>query len=68
MRVRGALDNKGGSADGRARSRVMSDYLKAGGRIFTTDFMYTWYRYAGDAELQVRRLVARRSAPRRHRR
>jgi hypothetical protein len=46
------LDNKGGSASG-APFTVMSDYMKAGGRIFTTDFMYTWYRYAGDAQLKT---------------
>jgi len=46
------LDNKGGSAAG-APFSVMSDYLEAGGRIFTTDFMYTWYRYAGDANLKA---------------
>ena len=38
------LDNKG-RAHG-APFTAMSDYMKAGGRIFTTDFMYTWYRYA----------------------
>ena len=45
------LDNKGGSAG--APFTVMADYLKAGGRIFTTDFMYTWYRYSGDAQLKT---------------
>ena len=30
---------------------AMTDYLSAGGRIFTTDFMYTWYRYSPDAQL-----------------
>ena len=29
----------------------MTDYLTAGGRIFTTDFMYTWYKYSPDAAL-----------------
>ncbi len=46
------LDNKGGGAAG-APFTVMSDYMKAGGRIFTTDFMYTWYRYAGDPQLKT---------------
>ncbi len=27
---------------------AMTEYLKAGGRIFTTDFMYTWYRDTPD--------------------
>jgi hypothetical protein len=31
---------------------AMTDYLHAGGRIFTTDFMYTWYRYTPDADLK----------------
>lgn len=30
---------------------AMTDYLKAGGRIFTTDFMYLWYKYSPDAAL-----------------
>jgi len=30
---------------------AMNDYLNAGGRIFTTDFMYTWYRYSPDANM-----------------
>jgi hypothetical protein len=46
-----SLGNKGGS--GGPPFTVMSDYLNAGGRIFTTDFMYTWYRYAGDASLKT---------------
>jgi hypothetical protein len=46
------LDGKGGSMAG-APFGVMADYLKAGGRIFTTDFMYTWYRYSGNAELKA---------------
>lgn len=46
------LDGKGGDMNG-APFGVVSDYLKAGGRIFTTDFMYTWYRYAGDANLKA---------------
>jgi hypothetical protein len=27
---------------------AMTEYLKAGGRIFTTDFMYTWYKFSPD--------------------
>ncbi|AKV00117.1 Tryptophan synthase alpha chain [Labilithrix luteola] len=45
-----SLNNKGG-ADGPAFT-AMADYLKAGGRIFTTDFMYAWYRYSGDPDLR----------------
>ncbi len=30
----------------RRSSRTSTDYLNAGGRIFTTDFQYTWYRYS----------------------
>ena len=30
----------------------MTDYLKLGGRIFTTDFMYTWYRYSPDNDFK----------------
>ncbi len=29
----------------------VTDYLNAGGRIFTTDFQYTWYRYSPDPQL-----------------
>jgi hypothetical protein len=29
----------------------MTDYMNAGGRIFTTDFMYTWYKYSPDPAL-----------------
>jgi hypothetical protein len=36
---------------GPAAFGAMTDYLTAGGRIFTTDFMYTWYRYSPDAAL-----------------
>lgn len=28
-------------------------YLDAGGRIFTTDFQYTWYKYSSDANLRA---------------
>ncbi len=30
---------------------TVTDYLSAGGRIFTTDFMYTWYKYSPDTNL-----------------
>jgi hypothetical protein len=33
------LENKGPAAN-----EAMTRYLEGGGRIFTTDFMYTWYR------------------------
>jgi hypothetical protein len=29
----------------------VTNYLNAGGRIFTTDFQYTWYRYSPDPKL-----------------
>ncbi|AKV00992.1 Tryptophan synthase alpha chain [Labilithrix luteola] len=31
---------------------AMNEYLNAGGRIFTTDFMYTWYKYSPDPQMQ----------------
>lgn len=31
---------------------AMTEYLKAGGRIFTTDYMYTWYRDTPDAQFK----------------
>jgi hypothetical protein len=30
---------------------IVNDYLDEGGRIFTTDFQYTWYRYSPDPTL-----------------
>jgi hypothetical protein len=30
---------------------AVADYLAHGGRIFTTDFQYTWYKYSPDAQL-----------------
>jgi len=39
-----SLNNKGAAA-----MNAMTEYLKAGGRIFTTDFQYTWYRDTPDA-------------------
>jgi len=45
------LENKGGGQNGAAFG-AMTDYLAAGGRIFTTDFMYSWYRYSPNAELK----------------
>jgi len=44
------LENKGG-ANGAAFA-AMTAYLEAGGRIFTTDFMYSWYRYTPNANLK----------------
>lgn len=32
---------------------AMTEYLKAGGRIFTTDFMYTWYRDTPDTAFKA---------------
>ncbi len=37
------LSNKSGAMG------AMTEYLKAGGRIFTTDYQYTWYRDTPDA-------------------
>lgn len=45
-----ALSSKGGNKNA-APFGIITDYLKAGGRIFTTDFMYTWYRYSPDGDL-----------------
>jgi hypothetical protein len=46
-----ALNSKGNSATAPPFAE-MTDYLAAGGRIFTTDFMYTWYRYSPDSALK----------------
>ncbi len=32
---------------------AMTSYLASGGRIFTTDYMYTWYRYSPDVDLRT---------------
>jgi hypothetical protein len=32
--------------------KTVTDYLALGGRIFTTDFQYAWYRYTPDADLK----------------
>jgi hypothetical protein len=42
-----ALESKGGVYTA-APFGVVTDYLNAGGRIFTTDFQYTWYKYSTD--------------------
>jgi hypothetical protein len=39
------LSTKGGS-DTAPEFKVVTDYLNGGGRIFTTDFQYTWYKYS----------------------
>lgn len=41
-----ATQNKGSTA-----YAAMAEYLKTGGRIFTTDFMYAWYKYSPDPGL-----------------
>jgi len=41
----------GDASKGAPAFAAMNDYLAAGGRIFTTDFMYTWYRYSPDTAL-----------------
>jgi len=45
-----ALGTKGGSASA-PEFGLVTDYLNAGGRIFTTDFQYTWYKYSPDPAL-----------------
>jgi hypothetical protein len=45
-----ALGSKGGVYTA-APFGVVTDYLNAGGRIFTTDFQYTWYKYSPDPNL-----------------
>jgi hypothetical protein len=45
-----ALESKGGSAAA-PEFGVVTNYLNAGGRIFTTDFQYTWYKYSPDPNL-----------------
>ena len=45
------LTNKGGGPDGPPFA-LMTDYVKKGGRIFTTDFQYVWYRYSPDLGMQ----------------
>lgn len=40
-----------GNNKGDAAYAAMTEYLEAGGRIFTTDFMYTWYKYSPDPGL-----------------
>jgi hypothetical protein len=42
-----APSSKGGGF-GAAPYGVVTDYLNAGGRIFTTDFQYVWYKYSPD--------------------
>jgi hypothetical protein len=42
-----ALESKGGSSSSPDFANI-SNYLNAGGRIFTTDFQYTWYKYNPD--------------------
>lgn len=41
------LENKGAAAN-----EAMTRYLDRGGRIFTTDYMYTWYRDTPSADLR----------------
>ncbi len=31
--------------------KTVTDYMNAGGRIFTTDFMYTWYKFSPDLNM-----------------
>jgi hypothetical protein len=41
-----------GDANATSYAAVRS-YLEAGGRIFTTDFMYVWYKYSTDTNLNA---------------
>jgi hypothetical protein len=45
-----APDSKGGGV-GAPSYGVVTDYLNAGGRIFTTDFQYVWYKYSPDPNI-----------------
>jgi hypothetical protein len=42
--------SKGGGF-GAASYGVVTDYLNAGGRIFTTDFQYVWYKFSPDPNI-----------------
>jgi hypothetical protein len=44
-----ASDSKG--TVGAMPFAIVTDYLAAGGRIFTTDFQYTWYKFSPDPAL-----------------
>ncbi len=33
--------------------KAVTDYLALGGRVFTTDFQYTWYKYSPDPALKA---------------
>jgi len=44
-----APDTKG--TYGGPNFQTVTDYLDQGGRIFTTDFQYTWYKYSPDPQL-----------------
>lgn len=44
---------------------AVNDYLNAGGRIFTTDFQYLWYKQSPDPNMRAGRADPRRRA-RRH--
>jgi hypothetical protein len=45
-----ALETKGGSPSSADFANI-TNYLDAGGRIFTTDFQYTWYKFSPDPNL-----------------
>lgn len=44
------LDNKGG-APGAPAFSIVSDWLKAGGRLLTIDYSYTWIKYSPDPDI-----------------
>jgi hypothetical protein len=41
-----------GSTKDASSMQAVNDYLNAGGRIFTTDYMYTWYKYSPDTAMK----------------
>lgn len=44
--------NEAPTNKGKSANTAMTEYLNAGGRIFTTDYMYTWYRDTTDPALK----------------
>jgi hypothetical protein len=42
---------------------AVTDYVNAGGRIFTTDFQYTWYKYSADPNLAAAASIAGGAPP-----
>ena len=44
-------DDPSQALSGRPILAAVTEYLNQGGRIFTTDYQYTWYRYSSDPQL-----------------